>query len=478
MEPNPLTPFPKKEGGTEPSTAGTQIPAVASSPSRFRRGVGERFFPSLRPHLVLFLLWALYFHPLILHPAQALRAIDLDQLTGPLAKALTHVVPESAVGAALSWVVALHVLAAGQFAYCYARSRALNEVGSVVAATGFMLSSKWMTHLLLAGYSVTAGLAWLPLVLLFIERAVDRRSVWSILCAVAASALLTLETYPQWTLYAGVFAAAWTFPRERERIPRWLLCWAGAIGVGVALSALHLVPAMGAGPWAAQNADLEASGALNIGLPTALAFLGPSLSYSPPYSWEMQGIFGVYWLAAAIAAPLVAGKVARGQFGVLCGLVAFALGGAVLVDWLPGFNLFRVPTRMLLIASFPLAFLAGTTTHALTQSACPLETRSALARGFRRVVIFVGLPAIVGMWFADGHVWWAFAAYWVVAVFALPLFLRVLQNQTARNRTRTGLWIVILLADLIAPIAVLPAVKPQAEPPPAPASPASLNVRP
>ncbi|VTR95883.1 Uncharacterized protein OS=Methanosphaerula palustris (strain ATCC BAA-1556 / DSM 19958 / E1-9c) GN=Mpal_2176 PE=4 SV=1 [Gemmata massiliana] len=431
-----------------------------------------------RPYLALFLLWALYFHPLILHPAQTLRAIDLDQLTGPLAEALTRVVPESVAGAALSWVVTLHVLVAGQFAYCYARSRALNEVGSVVAAVGFMLSSKWMTHLLLAGHTVTAGLAWLPLVLLFVERATDRRSMWSTLCATAAFALLALETHPQWTLYAGAFAVAWTFPRERGRIAWWLLCCAGAVGAGVALSTLQLVPTMGAGPWAAQNVDLEASGALNIGLPTALALLGPSVSYSPPYSWELQGVFGVYWLAAAIAAPLVAGKVARGQFGVLCGLVAFALGGAVLVDWLPGFNLFRVPTRMLLIASFPLAFLAGTTTHALTQSAWSLETRSALARGFRRVVIFVGLPAIVGMWFADGHVWWAFVAYWTAAVLALPLFLRVLQNQTVRNRARTGLWIVILLADLITPIAVLPAVKPQAEPPPAPASPAPLNVRP
>ncbi|MBP3954543.1 hypothetical protein J8F10_04505 [Gemmata sp. G18] len=421
--------------------------------------------PTLRPYLVLLLLWALYFHPLILHPAQTLRALDFDQLTEhPPAKALFHRIPESAIGAVPSWVVALHVLAAGAFAYCYARSHDLNEVGSVVAATGFMLSSKWMTHLLLAGHAVAAGLAWLPLVLLFAERGITRQSSWPVLYTGVTLALLTLGTHPQWAFYAVVFAVAWTLPRERARVPRWLLCWAGAVGIAAALSTVQLE----AGQWSVRSGNLEANGALNIGLPTALALLGPSLSYSPPYSWEMQGVFGVYWLAAAVAAPLIAGKRARWQFGVLCGLVVFALGGAALIDWLPVFNLFRVPTRMLLVAAFPLAFLAGATTHALTQSTWSLETRSALARGFRRVVIFVGVPAIVGMWFAAGQVWWAFIAYWTTAVLVLPLFIRVLQNQTVRVRTRTGLWLAVLLADLVAPIAVLPAVKPRAELNPAP----------
>src|SRR6266545_5770189 len=159
-----------------------------------------------RPYLLLALLWLLYFHPLILHPTQTLYAPYSDFLAEHLPaklflnrewnasgelplwnphhfcgapfvhdiqvgvfyppNAVTLVVPESAIGAALSWVIALHVLAAGVFAYLYARSHALNEAGSLVAAVGFMLSSKWMTHLILAGHTITMGLAWLPLVLL------------------------------------------------------------------------------------------------------------------------------------------------------------------------------------------------------------------------------------------------------------------------------------------------------------------------
>ncbi len=48
-EPNSLTPFPKKEGGTEPNTTGVKQSAVVLSPSPLRGGVGEGFFeePSL-----------------------------------------------------------------------------------------------------------------------------------------------------------------------------------------------------------------------------------------------------------------------------------------------------------------------------------------------------------------------------------------------------------------------------------------------
>ncbi|MBY0459027.1 MAG: hypothetical protein K2V38_16950, partial [Gemmataceae bacterium] len=171
----------------------------------------------------------------------------------------------------------------------------------------------------------------------------------------------------------------------------------------------------------------------------------------------------VFWLTSAVAAPVLVGGRARWQFGVTAGLFAFALGGAALLEWLPVLNLFRVPTRMLLVAAFPLAFLAGSTTHALVSSQWAIENRSGIARGFRRVAIYLGLPTIIGLWFADGRAWWAFVVYWVGVVVSLPLFLRALQNQTSHASTRAGLWLVVLLIDLVTPVAMFPEVKPQAE---------------
>ncbi|VTS02264.1 pf09594 family protein : Uncharacterized protein OS=Singulisphaera acidiphila (strain ATCC BAA-1392 / DSM 18658 / VKM B-2454 / MOB10) GN=Sinac_3002 PE=4 SV=1: DUF2029: DUF2029 [Gemmata massiliana] len=48
-KPNPLTPFPKKEGGTEPNTADTKQSVAVLSPSPFRGGVGEGLQPQPPP---------------------------------------------------------------------------------------------------------------------------------------------------------------------------------------------------------------------------------------------------------------------------------------------------------------------------------------------------------------------------------------------------------------------------------------------
>src|SRR5262249_30737035 len=152
--------------------------------------------------------------------------------------------------------------------------------------------------------------------------------------------------------------------------------------VAAMLSAVQLLPTLEAAQWSARSGEVEATGSFAIGLRTAIALPGPSLSYAPPYTWETQGVFGVFWLTAAVAAPLVSRGRTRWWFGVLCGLVVFSIGGAAFVEWLPGFDLFRVPTRMLLIAAFPLAFLAGVTTDTATRSGWTLETRTAISRGF------------------------------------------------------------------------------------------------
>jgi hypothetical protein len=456
-----------------------------------------------RPYLILCVLWAGYFHPLILHPAQTLFSPYSDFLaehlpaklflnrewraTGALPlwnpyhfcgtpfvhdiqvgafyapNAVVYVVPESTLGAALSWVIVLHVLAAGVFAYIYARSHQLNEVGSLVASIGFMLSSKWMTHLLLAGHTITIGLAWLPLVLLFAERGIATRRVRPVLAAGWALALVGLGTHPQWAFYAGVFALAWTAPAERTHRARWIVCWLGAGGTAALLTAVQLLPTLEAAQWSARTGGLDATNTLTIGIRTLFALVGPSREYAPPQSWEMQGVFGLFWLGAAAAAPLLAGGRVRWWFGVLCGLIVFGVGGAALVDWLPGFNLFRVPTRMLLNAAFPLAFLAGMTTDAITRSGWVTDARLALSRGFRRAVLFAGLPTVLGLAFSGGSLGRDFVAYWLAVGIALPLFVRILQPSLMSARTRSAIWCGILLLELLAPVAVLPAVKPQAQ---------------
>lgn len=466
----------------------------------------------LRPYLVLALLWAAYFHPLVLHPGRVLYQDYSDFLaehlpaklflnrewreTGELPRwnpyhfcgtpfvhdvqvglfyppyAVMYVVPEAALGAALSWVVALHVLAAGVFTFVYARWRGLGDLGALVAAVGVMLSVKWLTHLLLAGHTVTVGLAWLPLVLLGLERAV-RGSIWVAVGAGVAFALLLLGTHPQWVLYAGVFAAAWTFGAARDgewtkrAVRRWLACGLVAVAVALALTAVQVLPALEAAGQSTRTGGLKSTESLKAGVAAAFALVGPSVAYDPPPTWEVRGLFGVYWLAAALAAPVLVRGRARFDAGVLAGLLAFSCGGAVLVEWLPGFSLFRNPARMLLVAAFPVALLAGTATDALVRSQWSADGRRVLRRCVLSVLLLAVLPSLlcVGVMVQRDPgkpVWSLFVAYWAVVAVTLPVVgWLCLPGESGTPRLRARCWLLVLLAELVAPVVTLPEVRSQ-----------------
>src|SRR5262249_11954622 len=103
---------------------------------------------------------------------------------------LLLVVPDRLIGAAFSWLIVLQIIAGGLFAYAYAREEGLERTGAFVTGAGFMLSGKWLLHLLAAGHTIVVGLAWLPLIVLCFERSLRRRSLGWVVTAGACLALL------------------------------------------------------------------------------------------------------------------------------------------------------------------------------------------------------------------------------------------------------------------------------------------------
>ncbi|MBI1915121.1 MAG: YfhO family protein [Planctomycetes bacterium] len=490
------------------------------------------------PVLVLTLLALLYFFPLVFHPTQVLYGEASDLLaehipskrfvvrsfheTGELPlwcpwqfagtpvvhdiqQALFYpphfvflVLSEEWVGPVVSWLIVLHVLLAGLLMFVYVRHRGLLPFPATVAAAGYMFAGRWMLHLLGGGHYITIGLAWLPLVLLCLDRAIQRGSLLWATWAGLVFALLVLCTQPQWTFYAGLFATFSTLgtaleeagylngtgERSRGRtaraLGRWLGFGAWAVGLAVALAAVQLLPTLEAARHSTRAGGVAPEDPYES-LRTLLFLVGPSLFGQGPYlMWEDRGGLTLLWAIAAVLAPLLRGGQVRYQAGLCAGMLLLAVFGAFAGRWLPVFNLFRQHPRILVVASLPIAYLVGVTTQALFVDA-PSPRRRRLCF---RVTLGLGVLALLATAsFVVARLVRAedlrFDVYWVFmpVFFVLALWLlrpdpvgeaSSLPEKGRLEASPTGLrralpWAVLLLADLWALTWPLVEVRPEGE---------------
>src|SRR5262249_19604580 len=105
---------------------------------------------------------------------------------------------------------------------------------------------------------------------------------------------------------------------------------------------------------------------------------------------ESQSGISIAWFALAGLAFWLSPRQARWPALVFVLLAAFAFGGGALIRALPGLTLFRLPIRMMQLAAFPLALVAGLATDALL--AGPQWT-SALRR---RCLIWLAAIGLIG----------------------------------------------------------------------------------
>ena len=234
----------------------------------------------LGPYLLLSLLALGFFSDVVLHPAQVLYSdrSDLLAMHLPMKRFLVRswhetgelplwfpysfagtpfvhdvqvamfypphwpllLLPEDRVGAAITWLVVLHVMIAGWCAFALARSEGLGTTASLVTGIGYMFAGKWLLHLLAGGHTILVPLAWLPLAALLLNNAVRRGSFRHATGAGAVFALIVLGTHPQITFYAGLFLALWTLPvapaTGYRAVVRWALLGVWTVVVAVALS--------------------------------------------------------------------------------------------------------------------------------------------------------------------------------------------------------------------------------------------------
>jgi hypothetical protein len=393
--------------------------------------------------------------------------------------------PERLLGAALSWLVVFHVIAAGIAMLFYADSHGLKGAAAVAAAVGYMLAGKWLLHLLAGGHYNMAPLAWLPLVLLWLEQAIHSSSLVRATWAGAAYALMVLGAYPYVTLYAGIFIALWTlgatlneagfldgngersWRRTAEAVTRWAGLGAWTLLVAIGLGAVQLLPSLEAAREASRSLGVSAnSEAFTDGLHSVVGLIGPPLTANPDSLWENRVGVGVLWLASAVLGVVVGGKRARYE-ALVCGvLFLFAAGGCLLLQGLPGFRLFQLPSRILLLLALPIALFAGRATKVILAGEAPWQIDIVRCRTIFLKVCLVCL-VLLGSYAAalrlKGEAL-QFHPYWLSLIITLPLAWCVLHPGTRWSGRRPALlWLSLLLADLWAFGRPLVAVRPEAE---------------
>ncbi len=388
---------------------------------------------------------------------------------------LLFLLPEERIGAGLSWLIVLHVIGAGLSMHALARSHGLQGAGALVAALGYMFAGKWLLHVLAGGHYNMVPLAWLPLVLLWLEQAIRRRSLLYATWAGAAFSLFLLGAYPYLTLYAGMFVALWTLgsaleiagylqgkgptsgPRTAKALAWWLGLGAWTALVAVGLGAVQLLPGLEASGYASRSLGVPAStGTFVNGIRSIIGLIGPEPTPGPETIWENRTGLGLLWFCVAALAWRLGGKRVRFQAVVCLILILYVLGGAVLLQPLPGFRLFQLPSRILLLAPLPVALLAGTTTQVLFARPGPNpETLAACRQLLLKIAVGVFILMAV---FALANLLQGkmirihFFLYWATPLFTVPLAWLILRKpliagSPPRRLAAPSLWAVILLLD-------------------------------
>ncbi len=287
----------------------------------------------------------------------------------------------------IAWSIILHIWLAGAGTYILGRwAMRLRPLAAFVAALIFAFGGflgAQVEHINQLNAS-----AWLPWLLLCLQAAIvyraERRWV-GLLCGGGIVGLILLAGHTQ-AAYIVVFGAAIYAllgglgqPKEQ----RWrqslagFAALAGMGGIGVVLAAGQLLPTLELTRFSIRSGGLPYNEAASFSLKPGLvpkAFL-PPLLWEAPFSEYVAyvGLLGI--VLAGIGAWAVVKHKRRGiqalglaLFGVFLAFGAFNPVYYVLYKLVPGFDLFRVPARWLLLYSFGAAILAGIGLEALPKA--------------------------------------------------------------------------------------------------------------
>ena len=284
--------------------------------------------------------------------------------------------------AAINTVVIVTFYQALVGAYLFARAVGQRRVAALI--TGMVFSFGGMMVMSLGNSAMLAAAAWLPWVMLAIEK-LCQRAEWKWISAGALFIFLQfLTSFPQLTWHTALLGGAYVLSavtlRQRTQ-PRWrLLAATGAMALcGALLAMVQLLPLRELQQQGARvTISYENFASHNFPLRQAAALIFPYFfggAALPPYQQPYQGAWGIYVTAGYVGltglllalVALFGWRHRTAWFWAFIAYVALLLsfGDALpfgvnhLLYRVPVYNLFRTSSRHLFEFDFALAVLAG-----------------------------------------------------------------------------------------------------------------------
>jgi len=272
----------------------------------------------------------------------------------------------------------IHILLAGIFMFFCAKLFKLKNEYAFVSSIVFMFSTKLIAHVYAGHGSIIAAVCYIPLVFYLTESFIQKRKYTLILILGIVFALQFLTAHLQIILYTGMITFLYGFFRcfvtgpgiKEHRKNKLLVFIAGfiiAVIICCLVSSILLLPTLGFVEYSTRTSEsIQENIAITSLNPSSLiSIVLPYFFGNPENYWGLSGNFwessiyiGILPLLLVIISMNKIRKDKRLLLISLLGLFAlvFALGRYTplynLFHLLPGFNMFRVPTRMLFFFVF------------------------------------------------------------------------------------------------------------------------------
>ncbi|MDA2930273.1 hypothetical protein MYX84_10045 [Acidobacteria bacterium AH-259-O06] len=278
---------------------------------------------------------------------------------------------------AINFGIASHVFLSGLFMYFWTSHRGLHPAACLLSSLLFMFCGPHLLHIYAGHLTIVSCVPWIPMLFLVLDAYSRTSSVPWLLLGMLTIAMQILAGYPQYVFITAVAAGIYTLLRLFHTANRRQIVFGlAAIYLGGAvLSAVQLLAGLQAASEGIRGGGVSYAFASSLSFPPenfvtlfVPGFFGNMTDFpywGRWYLWEMCLFVSVTGLILAVyGATFGEPKVRCFSVTMVVVLCFLALGAytpffKLLYTWVPGFNLFRSPSKFMALASLFIAMLSG-----------------------------------------------------------------------------------------------------------------------